>query len=61
MYLVGKGSETGVKSKKVVMKFENLLGQHGTAVAKRLGWKQGSFFFLSKFAFSKKTRELIIF
>ncbi|VDD91227.1 unnamed protein product [Enterobius vermicularis] len=24
------------------MKFENLLGQHGTAVAKRLGWKQGS-------------------
>ncbi|MFH4981475.1 hypothetical protein AB6A40_008184 [Gnathostoma spinigerum] len=23
------------------MKFENLLGQHGTAVAKRLGWKQG--------------------
>uniref|UniRef100_A0A914WEJ4 Mothers against decapentaplegic homolog n=1 Tax=Plectus sambesii TaxID=2011161 RepID=A0A914WEJ4_9BILA len=25
----------------VMLKFEHLLGQHGTAVAKRLGWKQG--------------------
>lgn len=31
----------------VEMKFENLLGQHGTAVAKRLGWKQGLLVFSS--------------